>query len=184
MFWIDTNATSKRGNMVKAGTKILNAEGYGLIFRKTAQDTNGELLEMDAFYRPRGTKPPLHFHPSQEEYFQVLSGIFQVQLADQSQVYKAGESFQVPIGVPHAMYNISDEKGHLVWQTRPALNSEGFFEAVWGMEQQESSQNGIRRLLRLAAIFQTYRREVRLVKPGQRFVLWLLAPLGRRLIKA
>jgi quercetin dioxygenase-like cupin family protein len=167
--------------MVKAGNQIMDAEGYGLIFRKTAQDTNGDLLEMDAFYRPHGEKPPLHFHPSQAEQFQVLAGSFQVQLGDQSRVYQAGESFQVPAGVPHAMHNIADEKGHLLWQTRPALKSEEFFEKMWGMELAEGSKKGLGRILRLAVIFQTYRREVRLVNTGQRVALWLLAPLGRML---
>jgi quercetin dioxygenase-like cupin family protein len=165
--------------MVKVGTTILDAEGYGLIFCKTAHETDGELLEMEAFYQPGSKKPPLHYHPSQEENFQVLAGEFKVQVGDESRVYRAGEAFHIPKGLPHSMHNISAEKGHLLWKTRPALNSEGFFEKVWGMENGNGAQNGIGKVLRLASIFQTYRSEVRLVNAGQRLLLQLLAPIGR-----
>lgn len=167
--------------MAKMGQKILDAQGYGLIFCKTSQDTQGELLEMEAFYRPHGTKPPLHYHPDQEEYFRVVEGAFQVQIGKESRVFKAGDSFNVPPGVPHAMHNVSEEKGHLLWQTRPALSSEGFYEKVWGMEVSEGPQKGIRQILRLAVVFQAYRREVRLSSSGQRLILQLLAPFGRLL---
>jgi quercetin dioxygenase-like cupin family protein len=97
--------------LAKAGSKILDSEGYGLIFRQTAQDTNGKLLEMDAFYRPHGNLPPPHLHPAQEEHFEILSGTFRVHLANAVVDYKPGGSFHVPIGVTHAMHNISDKKG-------------------------------------------------------------------------
>lgn len=169
--------------MVKADRSILDAEGYGLIFCKTSQDTNGELLEMEAFYRPGSEKPPLHYHPSQEENFQVLAGEFQIHLGDESQIYYKGEAFQIPKGVPHSMHNVSDEKGHLIWQTRPALNSEGFFERMWSLDHANGTQSGIGKILRLASIFQSHRREVRLVNPAQRLLLQILAPIGRMLDK-
>src|SRR5215470_5495475 len=45
-----------------------------LRFCKTSRDTNGELLEMEAIYRPTSSPPPAHFHPKQEETFTVVSG--------------------------------------------------------------------------------------------------------------
>jgi quercetin dioxygenase-like cupin family protein len=168
--------------MVKAGTRILDAEGYGLIFSQTAAETGGALLEMEAFYRPSSEAPPLHFHPAQEETFEVRQGSFAVRVGDQQHTYRTGDHFSIPPGIPHSMYNASAEKGHLLWQTRPALNSEGFFSAVWGMDAEPAGQNrGLGRILRLAVIFQEHRGEVRLSSPVQRTLLELLAPLGRLL---
>ena len=50
--------------------------GERLTFLKTATETNGDLLEMEAIYNPNSPQPPLHYHPYQEEQFRVLSGTF------------------------------------------------------------------------------------------------------------
>jgi quercetin dioxygenase-like cupin family protein len=168
--------------LAKAGDEILDEHGYGLIFRKTAGETNGELLEMDAFYRPATEAPPLHYHPRQAEHFEVLSGEFRVIRRNEAFTYRAGEAFDIPAAVPHAMYNVAAEKGHLRWQTRPALNSEAFFEVTWSMQRDEQSQaRGLKEILHLAVIFDEYAEEVRLSSTIQRLVLKLLAPLGRLL---
>jgi len=33
-----------------------------------------ELLELEAVYDPGGSPPPAHYHPSQDERFEVLAG--------------------------------------------------------------------------------------------------------------
>lgn len=165
--------------MAKSGETILDVHGYGLIFRLTAADTGGELLEMDAFYRPQGKIPPQHFHPSQEEHFQVVSGEFHVVRGSQHLTFQAGQSFSIPARVAHAMHNVSAEKGHLIWQTRPALKSEDFYAAAWGLDYGERRPAGLERLLRLAVIFQTHRQEVRLTSGVLRAVMAALAPPGR-----
>lgn len=45
-----------------------------IIFRKAAQDTNGELLQFDDIMQVGGLGPPEHIHPHQEERFEVVSG--------------------------------------------------------------------------------------------------------------
>ncbi|MFO7623533.1 MAG: cupin domain-containing protein [Anaerolineales bacterium] len=166
--------------MAKAEDEILDAEGYGLIFRKTAQDTQGELLEMEAFYRPKGELPPQHYHPHQEEYFQVLAGTFLVVIGTDKLTFSTGEDFKIPAGTSHAMQNVSAEKGQLLWQTRPALQSEGFFETVWKMDRDSpSDKRTLGQILQLALIFQEYSREVHLSNPSQRIILKLLAPVAR-----
>ncbi len=62
--------------MVEAGDALENpVSGQHLIVRNTAQDTGGELLEVEAVYtKPTPSWPPVHYHPRQEERFEVLSG--------------------------------------------------------------------------------------------------------------
>jgi quercetin dioxygenase-like cupin family protein len=166
--------------LVKTGDEILDDGGYGLIFRKTALDTQGELLEMEAFYQPNGVLPPQHFHPNQEETFQVLAGTFLVVIGTDKFTYSTGETFKIPAGTSHAMQNASAEKGHLLWQTRPALRSEDFFETVWTMDRENpSDKRSVKEFLQLALVFQKFNREIRLSNPTQRIILKLLAPVAR-----
>jgi quercetin dioxygenase-like cupin family protein len=166
---------------MNVGHEVLDADGYGLIFRHTAGTTNGQLMEMDAFYKPHSQPPPSHYHPRQTEHFQVMSGRFRVVIDGQATSYGAGDSFEVPAGVIHAMHNESGEKGHLIWQTRPALRSEEFFAALWTLELlSPAGGRGLKQLLRLAVLFDEYRAEVRL-SGGPAAILRLLAPIGRLL---
>jgi hypothetical protein len=50
--------------MAKSGEFIENpAIGDRIVFRKTAQETKGELLEFEMFVQPSAAGPPLHIHP-------------------------------------------------------------------------------------------------------------------------
>jgi quercetin dioxygenase-like cupin family protein len=168
--------------LAQAGDEIRDGEGYGLIFRKTARDTDGALLEMEAFYRSASEAPPLHYHPRQAEHFEVLGGEFRVICGGETTTYRAGDAFDIPAGTHHAMHNVSGEMGHLLWQTRPALNSEGFFEKTWTMDRDKQGEGrGLKEILQLAVIFQEHADEVRLTSGGQRTLLRLLAPVGRLL---
>ena len=49
--------------MARAGEEIYNpVQGDRIVFRKTAQDTNGELSSVELVVSPRGGNP-LHVHP-------------------------------------------------------------------------------------------------------------------------
>jgi hypothetical protein len=61
--------------MTKAGDELLNPmTGLRTVFRKTAEETSGELLQVDWIGEPSWTTGPDHVHPRQEERFEVLSG--------------------------------------------------------------------------------------------------------------
>ena len=60
--------------MAKAGDEIYNPLLQDrIVYRKTAQDTDGQLLSLDLFVSPGGGSQ-LHVHPLQEEYFKAVSG--------------------------------------------------------------------------------------------------------------
>ena len=95
--------------------EFTNPDGERLIFRKTSKDTDGELLEMEATYIPNSQRPPLHYHPFQDEHFEVLRGTFQARIDETEHTYQPGDKFTVPATTPHWMHNISDEEGCLSW---------------------------------------------------------------------
>ncbi len=62
--------------MARTGDVIENPiSGQNLIFRTTTKEGGGELLEVESVYtKPTPFQPPVHYHPGQEERFEVLSG--------------------------------------------------------------------------------------------------------------
>jgi quercetin dioxygenase-like cupin family protein len=174
------------GIMVQAGNVFENpVSGQRLIFRKTARDTGGELLEVESVYtKPSPSRPPAHYHPRQEEHFEVLSGEVHALIGGQERTLREGDVFIVPPRVPHGMW--AEEAGTRVkWQTRPALKTEAFFETVWGLARDgKVNDRGVPNLLRAALIARDYQEEYRLVslsRAVQKVLFGLLAPVGRLL---
>jgi quercetin dioxygenase-like cupin family protein len=116
---------------VPAGDVIDNpAARMKLLLVRTAAETDGELLEMEASYEPGSVEPPEHLHPNQDERFEILAGTMEARIAGQSQLLEAGEEVFIPAGTPHAMWNGGTETARVAWETRPALRTEEFFRAV------------------------------------------------------
>jgi quercetin dioxygenase-like cupin family protein len=172
--------------LVKTGTAMENpVSGQRLIFRKTTQDTGGELLEVESVYtKPTSSRPPVHYHPLQKERFEALSGRLNVLVDGQERTLKEGEVLIVPPGVPHEMW-AAQAGARVNWQTRPALKTEAFFETVWGLAKDgKVNDMGVPNLLRVALIAREYEDEFRLASPPwalQRALFGLLAPVGRLL---
>jgi quercetin dioxygenase-like cupin family protein len=164
-------------------TDYQHPNGERLIFLKTGEETNGELLEMEAVYNPESKPPPLHYHPYQEEKFEVLAGSFRVVIGEQEHQFEQGDKFTVPANTPHAMNNTSSEAGRLRWQIRPAMKSQEFFATMWGLAVDgETTVSGLPDFLQLMVIIQAYRDEFRAVKPPlivQRILTAIFAPIGR-----
>jgi quercetin dioxygenase-like cupin family protein len=172
------------GKMAEPGDEIARSKDERILFRKTASETNGGLLEVDVTYRPGSSRPPEHYHPYQEERFEVLSGTIHAQIGQDALIYQAGDSFLIPAGVSHWMHNISDEQGRVYWQTRPAFNTETFFTTIWGLARDGKIDEGGPSLLQAAVIGREYAQEFRLTRPPypiQRLLFALLAPIGRLL---
>jgi len=169
--------------MAKADDEFVRPNGERLIFRKAAHETNGDLLEMEVVYSPKSSKPPAHYHPYQEEHFEVLNGTIRAEIRGQTRSYEAGDSFNVPIGTHHWMHNTSSEPGKVLWQVRPAMKTETLFETLWGLAiDGKTNNNGVPNLLQIAVLFREYDREFRLSKPPypfQKILFSILAPLGR-----
>src|SRR4051794_1105735 len=89
--------------MAQAGQVISGQGGFRLRLLRTAAETDGEVLEMEATYREAGQPPPEHLHPRQAERFEVLNGVVRTIIEGVERRYEAGETFEVPAGTPHQM---------------------------------------------------------------------------------
>jgi quercetin dioxygenase-like cupin family protein len=114
----------------EAGQEIESPTGMRLRFLRTAAETAGELLEMEAIYPGDGVMPPMHLHPAQAERFEILEGTVKTVVDGEERTYSAGESFDVPAGTPHQMG--TDEPARMRWEVRPALRTAEFFERLYG----------------------------------------------------
>ena len=93
--------------MAKAGDVLTNPDGEQLTFRVTAGDSDGELQEVEMTYKPRSARPPEHYHPYQEEHFEVLSGPVHASIGGVEKTYQPGEDFTIPVATPHWIRNTS-----------------------------------------------------------------------------
>ena len=116
--------------MAHAGQEIHGASGFRLKLIRTAAETDGELLEMEGSWSGQGGLPPNHFHPSQDEHFEVLEGTLRTVIGGTERRYSEGEAFDVPAGTPHQM--AGDGPARAKWEVRPALRTAEFFERLYG----------------------------------------------------
>jgi quercetin dioxygenase-like cupin family protein len=113
-----------------AGQEIEGNDGFRLLLVRTAAETDGELLEMEATYGGTADLPPEHWHPSQHERFEVLEGAVRTIVDGVERRYETGETFEVPAGVRHQM--TGDGPARVRWQVTPPLRTAEFFVRLFG----------------------------------------------------
>ena len=131
--------------MAHAGQEIHGPDGFRLRLVRTAAETGGEVLEMEASYRGGGALPPEHFHPRQAERFEVLEGSMRTIIGGTERRYGRGESFEVPAGTPHQM--TGEGPARTRWEVRPPLRTAEFFERLYDRPRQRARRGLDRRLL-------------------------------------
>ena len=78
-------------------------------FIETSAETNGAytLLEIDL---GKSDGPPLHYHKTFSEKFEVTEGLLYLQVGKLRKKLKRGDSFTVPARTPHRFYNETNDK--------------------------------------------------------------------------
>jgi hypothetical protein len=71
----------------------------------------------------------------------------------------------LPAGTPHTMWNPGPRRARALWQTRPALKTEAFFELVWGLAQAAKGGREPPSPDESAAMMREYADEFRLGRP-------------------
>ena len=114
--------------------EIVNAAtGESVRFIRTADETGGELLVMEARWtRPRH-RTPLHRHPAMEERWLVLEGRVGFRIAGEETVAGPGESVIAPRGSLHANWDAGDEPALMRIELRPALRWEEFVRQLFAL---------------------------------------------------
>lgn len=169
--------------MANSGETLVLHDGEKVTIKTSAADSDGALLEMAAEWTPvKAHRPPVHFHPLQDERFEIAEGELTLKLEGEIHVLRAGDALDVPRGARHSMWNSSVNVTRASWQVRPALHTEDFFAAVHAMRAAgKAGKGGMITLPAAGLIFEAFPDEFRLAMPAalQRPVVGLLARIGR-----
>jgi quercetin dioxygenase-like cupin family protein len=175
--------------MARAGDEMVDPiAGARMIFRKTANETDGELLQLDWIGKAGWTAGSLHVHPYQEERLEIISGTLGSHVAGVERIHEAGEVVVAPAGSVHTVWNAGgeEEEVHSLVDFRPALRTETVLETLTGLARDgKTNKSGVpKNPLRLALIAHDYEDELYLTQPPlfvQRVIFGVMAKVGRLL---
>jgi quercetin dioxygenase-like cupin family protein len=108
------------------------AIGLRVEFRRTAAETNGELLEFDLVGRPTGFIAQPHVHPLQSERHEVIEGRFWMRTGALERLFGPGETVETPAGVEHS--HGTYEPARVRVQIAPVNRFEEWLERVAGID--------------------------------------------------
>jgi hypothetical protein len=111
--------------MAYEGQELVGHNGFRLKLVRISE----ELLVMEASYSGESGFPPEHYHPNQDEHFEVLEGAVRAVVDGEQRRYEAGEAFDIEAHTPHQM--AGDGPARVRWEVRPALRTAEFFERAY-----------------------------------------------------
>jgi mannose-6-phosphate isomerase-like protein (cupin superfamily) len=116
-----------------------------------------ESLVFEATYAPGGSAPPPHYHPVQDERFEVRSGTLRVDVSGTERDLTAGETLEIPRGTAHRMWNPHAQPAQTRWETRPAGRTEEWFSALAALQGTDHvDADGTPKALPFAALARRY----------------------------
>jgi quercetin dioxygenase-like cupin family protein len=163
-----------------AGTLDLPG-GAGFVVRTSAAETSGERVELEITLPPAAPGPPPHFHPRQEERWQVLEGELDVQVDGDWRTLREGESASIPAGHVHTLRNRTDKRVRVLDVHIPALDFQDYMEDLHRLTEagKITSLRNPRSLVYLATVLRDHRTTQLTASRGQRFAESVLAGLGK-----
>jgi mannose-6-phosphate isomerase-like protein (cupin superfamily) len=163
--------------------KVLNLRSvFGLEATVTTPSaaTDGAYVEMDIMLEPGGDTN-VHYHPEQEETYEVLDGTLEVFRDGDWQAVPAGGSLTVPHGTAHAFRNASETPVRFLNVHRPALAFQEYLETLDRLIRagKVKGLKNLRSLIYISVALVEQRPSVS-VKPPH-MLIRALAFMGRRL---
>jgi mannose-6-phosphate isomerase-like protein (cupin superfamily) len=166
--------------MALSGEVLVNPiSGEQFTFRKTAADTNGELLAFDLELSPDGRVPGPHVHPIQEEHFEVVAGTLRFRKGPRIIDAGAGDRVVIPPGTIHSFKNADNAPVHVRVEVRPALRMEELLETTVALAREgRTTAAGLPHPLDLALFMSEFDAEVRAPLAPAPVVQAVMAPLA------
>jgi len=131
------------------------------VFRRTAVETGGELLEMDDHWPRPGHRAAPHVHPEMEERWEVIAGGPRFRIGADEIAARPGDVVVAPAGVTHLAWNPGSEPVHMRIQMRPALRWEEFVRKLFALGHEGwLDENGVPEPAILYELLREYKREI------------------------
>jgi quercetin dioxygenase-like cupin family protein len=96
-----------------------------MTFKATGESTGGSLVLIENLTAAGGGPPP-HIHTSEDEFFCVLDGTFEIRIGDEVHVLGPGGFAHVPRGTIHNFRNTAETPSRILVGFTPS-GIEGFF---------------------------------------------------------
>jgi quercetin dioxygenase-like cupin family protein len=164
--------------------KIINNKktGQQIRFVQTKKDTGGKLLEIESLFQPYSKEPVPHYHPFQQEEFNILEGEITVRLNGRLKVFKQGDRLHIKANEVHSMWNHSSNKARINWKISPALDTEYFLENGVGIaNEKKTNEDGMPGILQVALLANKFAHVFRVAKPSfltQKIIFTALTPFS------
>jgi quercetin dioxygenase-like cupin family protein len=122
--------------ITKAGTGI-----DGIVWNILGQTYVPKSLGENSFswhaLLPPGTGVPPHIHPTQDEFIYVFEGRFDLVLDGREFNATAGDLIRMPMGVPHGLFNKSDQPIKCLFWVSPTRKLYDLFWGIHSMKEQK-----------------------------------------------
>ncbi|MFH1342443.1 MAG: cupin domain-containing protein [Pseudomonadota bacterium] len=86
---------------------------------------------------PPGTFVPPHIHPDQDEYLYMLEGKLDFMLGGAEAQATAGDLIRLGMGVPHGIFNKSDQTAKVLFWVSPTRK---LFDLFWGLHNMKEQK--------------------------------------------
>ena len=155
---------------------------FGLISRA---ETGGE-FERGAGVFPLGNAgPPMHSHPSYDEYFEVVQGEFIFTIGGNEQKAQAGDQLVARKNTPHTFRCVGEEFGAVIAETRPAARIGYVIATLFGLAHEgKVGPQGQPKFLQAVVIGSEYADDTVFTNPPPAIVIpmsKIFAPFARLL---
>jgi mannose-6-phosphate isomerase-like protein (cupin superfamily) len=132
----------------------------------TVREDTPAALEVEGRWGPGGSPPPKHFHPRQDERFEVKAGELHAGIDGTEHVLGVGDRLEIPRGSVHQMWNPGDIEARAIWRTAPAVRTASWFRAIDALHRSgRVGSNGMPGPLAFAVMLNEYRDVFRLAGP-------------------
>ena len=136
-------------------------------------------LEVEVTYAPQGKKPPAHYHPEQDEHFEVLAGELHAIVDGEERVLRPGDTMDIGRGTVHQMWNPGDEIVRATWITTPGGRTYEWFAAIDALHREgRVDKSGMPGPLAFGVLLTEYRDVFRLAAKPEPVVRGAMAALG------
>jgi quercetin dioxygenase-like cupin family protein len=89
---------------------------------------------------PPGTFVPPHIHPTQEEFIYMFEGKLDCVLDGREYFATAGDLIRLPMGIPHGLFNKSDQPVKCLFWVTPTRKLYDLFWAIHSMKEQKPDE--------------------------------------------
>jgi quercetin dioxygenase-like cupin family protein len=86
---------------------------------------------------PAGTFVPPHIHPTQDEFVYLLEGRLDLVLDGKDFVATAGDLIRLPMGIPHGIFNKSEQMVKCLFWVTPTRKLYDLFWGIHALKEQK-----------------------------------------------